>query len=123
MKFLKSLLTSTLILAMLLSFAGCLDEVSDKQTSSNDTTFSASDVLDEMPEPTENPTPTPTEKPTPAPTAKPTKKPSEAMVWIPTKGGKKYHSKSTCSNMDSPDQVTKSEAVSLGFTACGKCYK
>lgn len=45
------------------------------------------------------------------------------MVWIPTKGGKKYHSKETCSNMEDPEQVTKDEAEDLGFTPCKKCYK
>lgn len=47
---------------------------------------------------------------------------SEAMVWIPTKGGKKYHSKSSCSGMIDPIQVTKTEAINQGFTACGRCY-
>lgn len=45
------------------------------------------------------------------------------MVWIPTKGGKKYHKSSDCSNMDGPREVTISEAKSLGFTACKRCYK
>ncbi len=45
------------------------------------------------------------------------------MVWIPTKGGKKYHKSSDCSNMDDPRNVTLSEAKSLGFTACKRCYK
>lgn len=43
-------------------------------------------------------------------------------VWIPTNGGKKYHSKSTCSNMKNPAQVTRDEAISRGFDACKKCY-
>ena len=51
----------------------------------------------------------------------PTQK-SELLVWIPTKGGTKYHSTSTCSNMDGPIQVTVSEAESKGFTPCKKCY-
>ena len=46
----------------------------------------------------------------------------ENLVWIPTNGGKKYHCRSTCSNMDEPIQVTQTEAVALGFTACKKCY-
>lgn len=61
-----------------------------------------------------NPSPSPT--PTPAPEA------SEPMVWIPTKGGTKYHKKSTCSGMDGPEQVTISEAEARGFTPCKKCY-
>ena len=44
------------------------------------------------------------------------------MVWIPTKGGKKYHARSGCSNMIDPDYVSKSEAASRGFTPCKKCY-
>lgn len=47
----------------------------------------------------------------------------EEMVWIPTKGGKRYHSNSGCSQMDDPDYVTISEAKSRGFSACGRCYK
>ncbi len=47
---------------------------------------------------------------------------TQAMVWIPTKGGKKYHSNKGCSNMDGPDYVTKTEAESLGFTPCKRCY-
>lgn len=44
------------------------------------------------------------------------------MVWIPTNGGKKYHSKSTCSNMQDPKQVDPADAEAQGFTACKKCY-
>ena len=44
------------------------------------------------------------------------------MVWIPTDGGKKYHSKSNCSNMDNPQQVTLEKALEQGFTKCGKCW-
>lgn len=43
--------------------------------------------------------------------------PDEIMVWIPTKGGKKYHSKKSCSNMEDPEYVPLSEAVALGFEA------
>ena len=46
----------------------------------------------------------------------------EEMVWIPTKGGTKYHSYSGCSNMEDPEYVTKSEAISRGFTACKRCH-
>lgn len=46
----------------------------------------------------------------------------DTLVWIPTNGGTKYHSKSTCSKMIDPKQVTKSEAVSSGFDPCGRCY-
>ena len=43
-------------------------------------------------------------------------------VWIPTKGGEKYHSSQTCSNMDGPCQARLDEAKSLGFTQCSKCW-
>ena len=46
----------------------------------------------------------------------------EEMVWVPTKGGTKYHSKSICSNMDDPRYISKTQAISKGFTPCKKCY-
>lgn len=45
------------------------------------------------------------------------------MVYIPNKGGTKYHCKATCSNMDNPSYVTLSYAKSHGFSPCKKCYK
>ena len=53
--------------------------------------------------------------------AKDTSVPEVEMVWIPTNGGKKYHSKKTCSNMIDPEYVTLEEAEQRGFTACKKC--
>jgi hypothetical protein len=47
---------------------------------------------------------------------------SETMVWIPTKGGKKYHTHAGCSNMIDPDNVTLSQAEALGFTPCKRCH-
>lgn len=44
------------------------------------------------------------------------------LVWIPTNGGKKYHSRSSCSGMKNPEQVTVEYAKSKGFTPCKKCY-
>ena len=46
----------------------------------------------------------------------------EEMVWIPTNGGTKYHTRSSCSQMENPLYVTKSEAISRGFSPCGRCY-
>ena len=46
---------------------------------------------------------------------------SGKMVWIPTNGGGKYHSKSTCSKMIDPILVTEEEAIERGFDACKKC--
>lgn len=48
---------------------------------------------------------------------------SDSMVWVPTKGGTKYHRSSDCSNMDGPRHITKSQAISEGFTPCKRCYK
>ena len=42
-------------------------------------------------------------------------------VWIP-RTGKKYHSNPKCSNMQDPRKVSLSEARSMGYTACKKCY-
>lgn len=42
------------------------------------------------------------------------------LVWVP-RSGSKYHSKSNCSNMKNPRQVTLSEALSCGFTPCKRC--
>ena len=38
-------------------------------------------------------------------------------------GGKKYHSKSSCSGMKGPEKVSLSTAKQRGFTACKKCYR
>lgn len=48
--------------------------------------------------------------------------PTEELVWIPTGGGTKYHSKASCSNMDNPSHVTISQAIARGFTPCKRCY-
>lgn len=45
---------------------------------------------------------------------------STKYVWVP-RTGKKYHYKSSCSNMRNPSKITKSEAVKRGYTACKKC--
>ena len=45
------------------------------------------------------------------------------MVWIPTNGGTKYHSKQGCSKMIDPEYVSLEEAKNRGFTeACGRCH-
>ena len=43
------------------------------------------------------------------------------MVWIAS-SGTKYHSKSSCSNMNSPRQIPLKEAIENGYTACKKCH-
>lgn len=42
-------------------------------------------------------------------------------VWIPS-AGSKYHDNPVCSKMKNPTQVTKSQAISMGYSACKKCY-
>ena len=46
---------------------------------------------------------------------------SGEMVWIP-RTGHKYHSNPNCSNMKNPSQVPISDAISMGYDACKKCY-
>ncbi len=48
-------------------------------------------------------------------------KPQSSTVWI-SGSGKKYHSHASCSNMKNPRQVSLSEAIAMGRTACSKCY-
>lgn len=63
-----------------------------------------------------------TTKPTESVTQPPAEQPGNTdMVWIP-KSGSKYHSRSSCSNMKNPTQVSKSEAISRGYEPCKKCY-
>ena len=56
-----------------------------------------------------------TETDTPMP-----EEPKVQMVWIPS-SGTKYHSRSSCSNMKSPRQVTLEYALAHGYTDCSKC--
>lgn len=103
-------------------------------------------------EPSEEPSPEPSEEPTPEPSVEPTSESSvepapepsggnsggtsggtsvtvpeyeetgENLVWVPTNGGKKYHTHAGCSNMDNPMQVTLETAIANGFTACKRCH-
>lgn len=52
----------------------------------------------------------------------PTSDSQTKMVWIPTNGGTKYHSNSSCSGMEEPKQVTKETAIASGYTACQRCF-
>lgn len=47
--------------------------------------------------------------------------PQEQTVWIP-QSGSKYHSNPSCSGMNNPREVTLSEAQSMGYGPCKKCY-
>lgn len=44
------------------------------------------------------------------------------LVWVPTNGGTKYHSRSGCSSMIAPIQVSIETAKANGYTACGRCH-
>lgn len=44
------------------------------------------------------------------------------LVWVPTNGGTKYHSRSSCSQMIDPIQVSIETAIANGYTACGRCH-
>lgn len=44
------------------------------------------------------------------------------LVWVPTEGGTKYHSKANCSGMKNPIQVSLETAIANGYTACKKCH-
>lgn len=87
------------------------------------------------PTPTETPSPTPEPTPEATPVATPAPTPAveaaaaansdaqnSVMVWIPTNGGTKYHSRAGCSNMENPREVTLDEAIAMGFTPCKRCY-
>ena len=39
-----------------------------------------------------------------------------------SQNGSKYHKNSSCSNMKHPEQISKKDAVSQGYTPCKKCY-
>ncbi len=43
------------------------------------------------------------------------------LVWVPVKGGKKYHISSTCSGMEDPMQVSVETASENGYTPCKRC--
>ena len=45
---------------------------------------------------------------------------TEQQVWIPTHGGKKYHSKSSCSGMKGPEKVSLSTAKQKVLPLKGK---
>lgn len=46
---------------------------------------------------------------------------SALNVWVPIKGGTKYHRNPSCSGMTNPVQVTLDEAHAQGYHACGRC--
>lgn len=46
---------------------------------------------------------------------------NERMVWIPTNGGNKYHSRPGCSKMKNPKEVSLEQAEKNGYTPCKRC--
>ena len=44
------------------------------------------------------------------------------LVWVPVNGGTKYHTKSSCSKMKDPIQVSLDTAIKNGYTACKRCH-
>ena len=44
------------------------------------------------------------------------------LVWVPTNGGTKYHSRSGCSGMKNPMQVSVETAKANGYTPCARCH-
>lgn len=48
--------------------------------------------------------------------------PRNITVWVPTNGGTKYHSRSSCSGMKNPRQTTLAQAKAEGYGACSKCH-
>ncbi len=116
----KFLLFSGIALLVIILLFGSCSNVSDTTDDVTPTIQVTQNVIS-TPTPTATPeaTPKPTEKPTVAPTVKPEN--NTEMVWI-TKSGKKYHCNSKCSNMKSPYQVSKEDAINGGRGPCSKCY-
>lgn len=44
------------------------------------------------------------------------------LVWVPVNGGTKYHTKSSCSNMKEPMQVSLETAIENGYEPCKRCH-
>lgn len=62
----------------------------------------------------------PTTEATPEPQEQ-DQQPQEQLVWIP-QSGSKYHIDPSCSGMENPTEITLSEAQSMGYEACKRCY-
>ncbi len=54
-------------------------------------------------------------------TAAPAAASGGTLVWIP-ETGTKYHSKSSCSGMKDPTQVTEEQAIAWGYEPCKRCH-
>ena len=51
----------------------------------------------------------------------PTEDSEDAFVYV-TASGNKYHSKSDCSDMKDPKEISLSEAEALNYTPCKRCH-
>ena len=125
----KKLLALSLVVLMLLA-TGCTADLSDTNSTASTTTTTEATTTT-----TETTTTTTTILPTivttklddivitmaPTTITQPTSA-GEQLVWIPTRGGTKYHNDNTCSQMIEPMEVTLSYALEEGFTACKRCY-
>lgn len=126
----------SLVLLLVLSLAGCgsttpetavtVTETTVPETSVAITETTAPEVTEPVIETTEavtepEETVVETTQAVTEATTQPTE-PTEEMVWIPTHGGTKYHSRASCSNMDNPSHVPISQAIARGFTPCKRCY-
>ena len=101
------------------------EEQSTPDTNDAPTQTPESNTPSEQEQPTQTPVvntpPVVEEQPTQSP-AQP-QEPVTSMVWVagPDYVGK-YHSRASCSNMTSPIQLTRDEAIARGYTPCKKCY-
>ena len=141
--FILSGVSAFVFLASFIGFGFTMDEPVTKDSDAyNESSYAAMSVETSAPEPTATPTPEPTVAPTPEPTASPTPKPTTAptpeptvaptpepaassegsiLVWVDDTA-KRYHRKNGC-GMDNAYQVTLEEAIAMGKTPCGRCYK
>ncbi len=76
-------------------------------------------VPDPAPVPVPDPAPVPVPDPAPVPVPDPPQ--SGILVWVDDTA-KRYHRKNGC-GMDNAYQVTLEEAIAMGKTPCGRCYK
>lgn len=119
----KSILSIAIALLILLAACGAEpNDIAARDPAAEIITVESEPTPTPEPEPTATLAPTPEPEPTatPEPMPEPTSTPAP-LVWIPQHGSK-YHRSSTCSNMIDPSQVTLSDAIAWGYTACSKCY-
>ncbi len=96
---------------------GAIEELVGEDTEQEDEEISQPESTNEQPSDVQEPSDT-TSQPA-EPSTEETN--TTQMVWIDDTG-KKYHSKSTCSNMSDPYQIEISAAENRGYGPCKKCY-